>query len=416
MPVPVFPVQQRSSSLDGWNILFLGDGFSANDEELFYHIVYDVVRRLFRYIKPFNLKGVEDRFNIFSAFTHSLESGISCTESIDSSGRINPNAFDELKDKVSQFGLAYTLDPSLGDLVISPKTGFESAILDFIADLYHPGEPSNQTAIPVCWDKSKASSLCKDAGLVVVLINDDVYAANTLEHTQYGVFAVAIGINPGGDHFALISCADDPSYTIHYDHDPEVAKKPHNQIKYNQIIQIIAHELGHSFFNLGDEYVDTTPSLDPLYQKGGLNILYHNEVVDPVTKFYTNIKWNKDKNIITDIFDYIKNNGPLSHSLTNDPDYCPENPAVNDSIKKIIKRELLPYRIIGLYEGAATKPSGVYRPAGFCLMRAIPETTKIEKCRIKGEPHFCYVCQKEIISKIDSNLLKRLGPTPGTPK
>src|SRR5688572_5770920 len=104
-------IRQKAPTVDAKNLLFLGDGFAASDKGLFDHAVMGIVDRLFR-IEPFDLRGVAEKINVFSAFTPSPSSGISCSVPIDESpvrlGMMDLSGTGRLIDKPSNFGLTYT--------------------------------------------------------------------------------------------------------------------------------------------------------------------------------------------------------------------------------------------------------------------------------------------------------------------
>jgi hypothetical protein len=415
-------VRQHSNTELVKNVLFLGDGFAdtANERALFNRVAADFADQLFRFIPPFTLAGIAEHFNIFSAFTPSSSSGISCLVPVDSSGTRDISGSWRLRDKPSAFLMAY-----VGERGIRPTDAdAEKLIKDFVESLSHPFESADTSSIPRCWNTWSPTTgdpiEGKDHGLIVILTNDDVRDGNTLHLSgasagdpAYGV-AVSIGrgrtFNLGAIDFTW------PYGPDVRDHQPLVATLPFNRYQTIDLTHVIIHELAHSHFDLRDEYVDA--NYDPAAATGayshGVNVTSRSEAQDAALHF-TNVPWKADMH--SDVRTYVEATGPL----VSDPDCGTYTPAdlVRNFARQLpsppqFRRRKLNHQIIGLYEGAAHQPCGVYRPAGMCKMRKsryIREQTR-GSVTLSWASEFCYVCQKAILSKIDPALVAALGPTP----
>ena len=186
-------INKPMSTIDGINILCLGDGFSDSDEKLFFDCVEEFALWFFKQVKPFDLEGevngaykkVSDYFNIFAAFTptpkqqgnpSNNESGISSAWPINNNGELvrpnDPSQIGYLEEKKSRFGLQYD------DGGFSEKPGDEYSISNFISSLTLPISEVHGTAIPDCWNATDKPDVShpfrgKDKGLVIVFVNDD---------------------------------------------------------------------------------------------------------------------------------------------------------------------------------------------------------------------------------------------------
>ena len=419
MPTPIptgivlEAVIYNGPSIDKKNLLFLGDGFdnSATDRKLFKKTIDQVVLRFFKKA-PFNLRGVKNKFNIFKAFTPSPSSGISCHPDmqidangipLDAAGNVIEKglAHGPPVGKIQPIQSALGLQYDLADRYINSKTGDENLIANFIATLssttpFEIGESSAQTAIPQCWAKSTNIIdiiTGKDFGLVLVLINDDKHGGSG--NSNRVTFTLG-----RRDRFNIANVAPNV-----YSHTPN---GPRND--YKLMLTGVHHELGHSHFNLHEEYSELH---DPVIAR--TKNFYSEENV--VTKAdVTNaggdidpslIKWNKelfpgsaDKIISTAAFNYMKNNKkPLWERPAGT--VC-ANVGIDYTTLKLPPKSIyngiqFTQRIIGLYEGAGGEACGVYAPAGSCRMK-----------RLHYESDFCYVCKHAIIERIDSSLLERL--------
>ena len=436
----VMSIQWLLPTADGKNILFLGDGFSRNDRKLFFDVVEEFKWRFFRFVEPFNLAGqvggvkesVEDKFNIFAVFTPTQSSGISSAwpvnaegKPVDPSDSNHPNApsAGNLAEKQSFFNLQL-----FGDRIFYPKRGHERDIIRFVQTLTLPiPEVEFRTAIPDCWNAVNSPDptrpyLGKDKGLIVVLVNDDVDAGNTLGHpdapdTKY---AVAVSISPGGDSFNLTGPGVPNSSGVdEFPHTPvkrdpkKIAGRLRHPKKFNIINDVIAHELGHSRFCLADEYSEEPP--DP---NAGLppadypepNVTAEDHAKNIIGDF-TEVKWKED--MLPDVKNYVETEGPFytencSNPPTNDGWKPPDKRHIESILHGLGLKIQFPLRPIALYEGARLKRCGIYRPAGICKMRITAEALT-SGARFRAWP-FCYVCKKAIIQDIDpklTNLLKR---------
>ncbi len=409
MPTPIptgitlETVVYKGSSRSKKNLLFLGDGFSAADRGLFDRTIDEIIARFFRKA-PFNIRGMKNEFNFFKAFTPGVVSGISCELEIDAngipldsgnSGTAGPS-IGKLEEIQSALGLTYATRAR----AISAKTGDKNLIRDFIATLSLPVEGASSSAIPDCWatpPSGVSNDVGKDFGLVVVLVNDDKRAGSYTPGQPYT--PITIGVE---NRFNLTASTTAPNV---HKHQPA---SPRNN--YNLIAIRILHELGHSYFNLGDEYsykhnplVATTKNYFAWQ-----NLVTKEDVLDngsPRKFDPARIKWNKEvysgstqKIISSVVSDYIKNNnkalwerpsGAVCANIGHDGNVKYPPQAVRAGIR-------YPQRIIGLYEGGK-EHCGAYSPAGSCRMKSTHWDTD-----------FCYVCKYAIVEKINPNYLERL--------
>jgi IgA Peptidase M64 len=119
------------------------------------------------------------------------------------------------------------------------------------------------------------------------------------------------------------------------------------------------HELGHSFFNLADEYPGNELNFDP--------DLYPNVTKNTVRE---QIEWA----------DLIDQNTPIPTSVND----CPNTgEAFTHSV---------PTGTVGLFEGALYRNCNIYRAENTCLMRNF------------SVPKFCAVCERAIRQKLQSLL------------
>jgi hypothetical protein len=424
---------------DGKNILFLGDGFSRNDRKLFIDVVEEFKRLFFRFVEPFNLAGqvggvkesVKGKFNIFAVFTPTLASGISSAwpvntdgEPVDPDNPDHPNApsAGNLAEKQSFFNLQFD------GRCILPKPDHKRDIINFVQTLTFPiPEIDIRTAIPDCWNAVNPPDptrpyLGKDKGLIVVLVNDDVDAGNTLGHpdapdTKY---AVAVSISPYGDRFNLTGDGvPNSSGVLEFPHTPvkrdpkKFAGRLRHPKKFNIINDVIAHELGHSRFCLADEYTEEPPSSNagsPPADYPEPNVTAEDHAQNMIGNF-TEVKWKED--MLTEVKNYVEKEGPFytencSNPPTNDGWEPPDKRHIENILHGLGLKIQFPLRPIALYEGARLQRCGIYRPAGICKMRATADLLT-SGARFRSWP-FCYVCKKAIIQDIDpklTNLLKR---------
>ena len=406
---PVDVIRQKDSTTNAKNLLFLGDGFAAADKPLFDWTVEEVTDRLFRFIKPFDLPGVAEKFNIFAAFTPSPSSGISCSAPIielpgPRMGRIHDSGTGHLLDKPSALALTYT-----GGTHIAVKPFADGIIDGVVGSLSHPFEALDETAIPACWIGGK------DRGLVVVLVNDDVRGGTALTKRASGVdFCSATMGRQRPSSFRLIfDFSNPPALPPHvWDHSPLVATLPRKSIAFNQITDVVAHELAHSRFQLKDEYVNGF--FDPAAGSGSYatpnnfpNVTTDHDAQDSSGK-YTNVKWKDD--MLPSVKVYVESTGPLRRDAQcgtyTTGQRVKKSDAQPPAPPQFAKLATPRSRLIGLYEGGAGQPCGVFRPAGICKMRS---TSYIEdETEDYVSSGFCYVCKKAIIADIDPALIPTL--------
>jgi hypothetical protein len=110
-----------------------------------------------------------------------------------------------------------------------------------------------------------------------------------------------------------------------------------------QSIQILVHELGHSFANLADEYTDPFPDYPPGDDEPNVDF----------DATFADIKWNV----------WIDGGTPLPTPLA----------AATDA-----------YHPVGAYEGARYLTTGIYRPAPHCLMQSLSYA-------------YCDVCREALV-------------------
>ena len=432
MPI-IKPIGDQGSTTDRKNILFLGDGFSVDDEKLFDDVVEEFNHRFFKTlggVEPFNLPGVRKKFNVFSCFTPTLSpvpldqaSGISCEYWTDSDGWIvaaNEPGAKKLYAKQSFFQLQYT-----ADALIDAKINHKDDIVNFIATLTHPKEAVGTTAIPDCWAPVGTTiqpHFGSSRGMVIVLVNDDLVMANILKDfsgnpTVNYAAAVSIGLRK-----KFHNVSHDFSIGGVWTHSPykppvrRISGSQRHALKFNIINDLIAHELGHTAFGLADEYIKKDELHDSYagtriadYQEP--NVIARDEAFDPSTGAFTNVRWKGD--MLPYVKSIVETNGPLhvescasiSHG-TPYPDLITKKSLPTDS--RILFLANHPADVIGLYEGAKYQKCGVYRPAGRCKMRRAANLFKQKKGRYFATWKFCYVCKMKIIKKIDSTLIPLL--------
>lgn len=389
-PVPIGielqVVKYSGHSNDCHNILFLGDGFAVTDQSRFNEAVGLITDSLFQ-ISPFHLLGYQ--FNVFKAFTPSPSSGITAQGLVDNHGHVistmelhcDGHILGEMVEKRSALGLVYK-DNRDHSLNIYSKDADTDLIPELIRSLNTPYNEAN-SAIPFCWVRPRDqpnAPVPKDFGLVCVLVNDDYKVANS--HGKFVIIAF------GGLHWRFTVYSDG---TI-VDHFPN----PSLKIEYPLMAYQVAHEFGHSFFGLADEYTNTGyyTNNNPQIVAAHPNIVTRDELTSlgqfPV--FSNNngsVKWlNKlltpndanNKLVSPRARSYMETNqkplyksgdkksGFSSDSDYPDPDFWTQNP-------DIIKKYPFPAQIIGLYEGAYCSFEDIYRPAGVCLMRGTESGT-----------------------------------------
>lgn len=434
-PIPPLKIEGRYvPSINAKNLLFLGDGFSNSDydKKLFKLAVREVKKRFFR-IRPFNMKEVRDRFVIYTAFTPSLDgsSGISCDRDINAVGNKgyptdSTTGGLRLKPVKSALGLQYGKIPR----TFGAKLGDGMLIPDLIKKLSHPHESLGSSAVPQCWERPTSSTpvdpyLGKDYGLVIVLVNDDVRAGSTLgfpgatlNFYPYFGAAVSVGVLKC---FNLVGLAVNPR-----DHVPLSLRRT----AWNSRAHGVAHELGHTHFDLGDEYeVTATPagraSTRNYYstQENQLNLVTSEDILDVAHRFIDPgkvglLKWNKplypgsaDRTITQRVLNYFLNprlpfasiDRPSCADVTDDYDGSAEKPP--GTLRGKLRH---PAKIIGIYEGGDRLRCGIFRPAGICKMRSLGYWGGSED-RQYYERDFCYICMQAIVEKIEPALLEKLA-------
>jgi IgA Peptidase M64 len=124
----------------------------------------------------------------------------------------------------------------------------------------------------------------------------------------------------------------------------------------------------------------------PIFPKGSLlfipkrdalsNLVYvvEKKVLQNLT--LTNLPLNKDTDTI---------------KVNNEPDYPVDIPDFKPPCKS--------YKLVGIYEGAATYTGMLYRPSGLCKMRTQSDSSKVD-----GNGEFCYVCKYLIVNRVNPSL------------
>jgi hypothetical protein len=453
------------------NILILGEGFSDSkwDRMLFKNTVHNFERHFFGKgpesktgMAPFNLRGVVRKFNIFCPFTPTPPSqtssdpyfdhpsGISCLMPVYADGvpvdsskpqpGYQPGQGDGfLADKNSRFNLVYTPKG------LASRPRHEHDILDFVAELRLDPRYDPQAVIPGCWDPETG----KDKGLIVVLVNDDWTAGNTLSiltsnkvWVHYGV-AVSMGLQGNAFYITGLCRWNDVTKRIEFPHSPrrtfDISPDDPNHflklndeldefnVDYYMLTDMITHELGHSRFGLADEYVGGPVEAFDLsagdIEYSEPNIISRASACD-ATRHFTNVKWKTEQveNQVEDVmFDEVRQHvehvGPLT--AANCSNYTPgeflKTDASESTLPASVSTKLkdnhitpkFPEEVIGLYEGARYQPCGIYRPAGRCKMRAA--SNYITRPAKPGRSYpFCYVCQRTILQAIAPDLMSLL--------
>lgn len=356
------------------NILFLGDGFAQSDQQFFIDSIKNIMDRFFK-ISPFHL--VQNKFNVYYAFTPSPSSGISVAGNIKVRKFIEPLSGAEIIDyalgypasaegeegfqifqmveKQSALGLTYV--PSGDKLDVKPKSLDQDLIPNLIRSLPQPHD-SPMPVIPGCWDDGG-----KDFGLVCVLVNDNYQEAYS--NGRYIVKSITSGT-------ALRNLQPIPNDPAKVDHFPE-----NRWVDYGEIAAIIAHEFGHSYFKLGDEYINYNHPKDFARAVSFRNIL-SKDLIDnfnDLTPKWLNTPIFSDSpfQLVTpEVKSYMAQE---KKPLYDAPDEAPETVRLTGNsypsshfLKRFTRLPPFPSQIIGLYEGAYCSNNDLYKPAGCCIM------------------------------------------------
>lgn len=357
-------VKYAGASIFKHNILFLSEGFSVAEEEKFDKAVSKIVQH-FLNIPPFCMTNDQDKsslkdcFNFFKVFTPSPSSGITIEVPLNDEGEPrlsdspNPSFRNRMAVKDSALGLAYKV-MGIG-LVPLEKTEYVDFIQKVIATLRFSGEEPSKTAIPQCWlEPSDTPYSGKDNGLVCVLVND----------TYHQAYATPM------DSFkkVVITLYKDKFFTMTPDKADHVVPTG-KWIDCVQLANTLAHEFGHTFFRLGDEYVNKGYSENKQKIEHYLNLVHHDTLSSPSKDFPdVSIKWLADLRL-TDrcVNDYmVQNKKPLRQYRQGDGTQSNQEP---DQMFLNRHKHPFPPDIIGLYQGADFSFTKVYRPAGRCRMR-----------------------------------------------
>lgn len=405
MPTVKLIPRRRGHGPTKFNILFLGDGFAAGDQWRFNQAAKRVSRKMFNQ-RPFILKGMRDKFNLFYSFTPSVSSGITCNAVVDATGKPDPSLPPARKpvNKNTKFKLFY--DAAAPRLI---DTAAPAAITTYVASLSYGADPN----IPACWARGGDSF-----GMVIVLANDDMDGGGSLG------YAVTVSLG----HRNRLKLTSQVPVT----HEPNSPRQ-----RWENTAAVAVHELAHSAFNLKDEYVETTlaavgtePNICTVTQGRGV----------PAGEYWSALKWNKPQfpggpNIITQPeLGYILAAAPmLPHPTAADAATatslaCGPSPFAPGNI---YQDRMFPlpgrappmfhtWKYIGLYQGAKGDHCDNYRPAGNCKMRNQGYGGEFFGTRFV-HVQFCYVCMHAIVEKVDSTLLEALSKRwyrpkpPGTP-
>jgi hypothetical protein len=396
-PRIIEPIRERGYPKEKRNILFLGEGFdnSAEDRQLFADAVENIDWYLFR-IEPFNL--IRDYFNVYKYRddTPDLESGISLVpeafqdlEDSSTGGKIR------LRDKKTALGLKYTRQE--GRVVIKePQADLLNGLITTLCR--KKGEDSTKSGIPDCWKEPAQSK-----GLVIVLINDDLEAGSA--YPIIGCCAVALG---NESRFHMIKTQEDINGVPLYDHIPVSASRS----QFDRIANKVAHEIGHSFFQLLDEYAHIEYPTNDANWSFKESRVGNSPNLSLAPRDWKNLSWNHPRyfNELDDtssedteyipkiieecVMEYMNKNGSLYECPSPRPTPLPE-PILPDEIRMKLK-VLHPEQVVGAYEGGENSFYHIYRPAARCKMRDDPD-------------EFCYVCKYTIVARIDHKLLELLA-------
>jgi len=236
----------------------------------------------------------------------------------------------------------------------------------------------------------------------MVLVNDDRWGGSGLN------FAATISLGnrdpatvpPGGNVFNITATLG-PAL---HDHDPVSARND-----WNRMADIVAHEMGHSYFNLADEYAWLMTA-----GAAGVATVEPNvaSATDAGAPAWNTIKWDRlqyaggPDMISAAVKAHIAAHGPL----VNNPVCGGPNPGTIQTPMRppaaLGAGMLYPWQLIGLYEGGRAEHCGIYRPAGYCKMRALGHWWS--HAAEYRDVAFCYVCRWEIINRIDPTLLPLL--------
>ncbi len=362
----------RTIAGDHHNILFLSEGFTVEERSVFDSITLETAKQFLK-IAPFNLHideetSIRNKFMFYSAFIPSPVSGISIEP------EVKCDLFDyaipvckptddtfKLKYKDSALGLIY--DFRKERLTIRSKKKDTDLIPQIINRIFWDIDSSNPYVdpdIPGCWLEGG-----RDYGLVCILVNDDV--SGGVSYTDKGYVICTI------KHSSLFRLTPDKT-----DHFPRSNK----YLDYVEIASIMAHEFGHSYFELGDEYVDVK-NYEPNPERA---IKYKNILLRENIPWFSGTESNeKWLPILTssEVRIYMRNNNkPLSvtKDVMNgtkaqfpDKEFWDQNPGLSSNS---------PWEIIGLYEGAYYSFKNIYRPAGLCLMRNRKSCTAVSVTQV----------------------------------
>lgn len=398
----------RGAVADKYNILFLGDGFTPGDIARFNRSVKQIATRMF-WQRPFNLRGMRRHFNVYSSYAVSPSSGITCQASVDIDGKpaTGAAAIGVPAAKTTRFGMYYE-----GPYTRVINAQNHNTIPDYIATLTHPdpAERGPGAHIPGCWATGG-----KSFGFVIVLINDDLDGGS------------AVGPAGGPDYACSVSLGhrDRLNISSHapLEHEPSSARN-----RWGESAAVTIHELGHTAFNLADEYVQT--NFDPASPENNICSVAQGRGGPPSLTFWANLKWDRDRfpggpRIIANrerdqiLPTLAVPPGPAhataAAAATQVSSHCPGGGGPSPFQQRMFPRAgrappmAHTWKWIGIYQGAKSSHCDIYRPAGDCKMRNNRyggEQFPRQKLR---HVQFCYVCKYEIVNKIDPTLLPDLS-------
>jgi hypothetical protein len=399
------PVVFRNDPRNSVNVLFLSEGFSDTPKDrAFFDKATRIIADRFVRISPFNLtlkdeqrSSLKNLFNFFSVFTPSVDSGITMEFPVNDAGepRIGPSDAvykNKLKEKDTVYGMSYREIYKL--IYAQPKEGYE----DFVTKVVEKIPVAYDNVIPSCWFKPSAvagfvnDQDCrgKDYGLVCVLINDKYDSG-----ISFGSY-VTISL---WRYSNLNLTADKKDHTPP---DPDV-----HTPDYTKCAVVLAHELGHSCFGLGDEYVNTEFSRSESYVNDFPNLATKSKVTGLIDGFPDfDEKWLAEF-VSTEARDYMKTNKkPLREYHSGDGSSAEHIPDTAFWSQYAGYKNPFPSHIIGLYEGANYDYHGVYRPAGDCLMRsAFGKGFSISAPLLKLPADLIFTNEEELTYHQDTGLL-----------
>lgn len=404
------------------NILFLGDGF-LSEQALYFDMWTEALTHCLFRIRPFDL--VRGYFNVFRYFTPSKEECIGARDSDwlvtkpnDPQGRSKlfrnavPKGYESSGQTVGLFPITDTALGLVHTGQADGKIGLEIPDSKRLKKVLNSIETSG-SGPPKCWRGA-------DEALIVVLANTDYGSSVSIKTGARDdrISLVCTGLFRTFEHSLL---AQTDRVSIGGISVPKLklssrSVKP-DDTEGEVVASILAHELGHSFFGLADEYGGT----EYTEAQGKPNIV--DAPKNPTTgapTFDIDVAWKNNEHwgehIDESVRVWMKNyDAPLysrEQAITDKDNFAstppvaptsgPNAAAAKAALDEIMKNVQFRNKPVGLYAGAGANLN-VFRPTGRCKMR----NAGLDKW---SGYEFCYICMVEIVRAVakDSGDLKRL--------